>query len=102
MAPLNLDDIQRADAPEPFKFTLGGESYTCRDMQEVDYRKLLDGLRAAQRGDTDPLMHCIIHDEDHERFFANEIPTYRVKALLDGYKAQYGIDVGEASASPSS
>lgn len=99
---LNLDAFERSARPEPFSIVLGGQPYQLRDVTDVDYRELLDGYRAAQTGNPEPLIRTVVRRQDHDRFFANRLPAYKLQALFVAYNEHYGVDPGEAFGSPAS
>lgn len=99
---LNLDTLERENAPEPFAVVLGGKRYVLDDAQQVDSRELLAAQLAYMNGDPTKSLQVVVPEADREKFFGNRLPNYKLTALFKAYNEHYGIDPGEASASPNS
>lgn len=99
---LNLDSLERPDAPDPFAVVLGGKRYVLVDAIELDYRELIDAQVAFMNGRPQPAVETMVAEKDREAFFANKLSTFKLGKLFEAYNAHYGIDPGEAPASPPS
>jgi hypothetical protein len=99
---LNLDSYERSEPPKPFSVLIGGKRYVLRDAPEIDYRELLEGFHAAQAGDPAPSIRAIVAEKDRDAFFANELPGYKMTELFAAYNEHFGLNPGEAGASPTS
>jgi hypothetical protein len=68
---LDLDTLERENAPLPFTFRHAGRRYMLRDPQDVDYQ---------------------------EEFFAASMASWKMKALMDRYQQHYGLSDPKAPA----
>ena len=86
-ADLDLDALERPDAPEPFTVRLGGRTYTLLATDDVDYRELRHGFEAVARGEFDPWIRALLAEKDREAFFANRVPAFKLNELFRAYNA---------------
>lgn len=99
---LNLDSFLQPDKADPFAVVLGGKRYVLADLHEEDYRVLVQGLQAAAAGDPESMLHLVVPADERDVFFANKIPAFKLQGLMEAYLKHYGINPGEAFASPPS
>jgi hypothetical protein len=96
---LDLDELERPDAPDAFSATIGGKKYIFLDAKELDYRELLEGFRAFEQGNPDQAIGLMLDPDDRDAFFENRLPSWKLEALFTAYNEHHGIDPGEADAS---
>ena len=93
---LNLDTLERGDAPDPFGFVLGGDRLVCADPQDLDYRAF-DEIPA---GDLLAQFRVLLaDDEQFEKFKAQKLPLWKMRKLSSAIMEHYGMGEGSASAS---
>lgn len=100
--PFDLDALEREDDPGPFTFVLGGREYQMLDPQGADYRDLVPILAHLNRGDVVAGLNGLLDPDDVDAFWENRIPAFKLNALGEGWLEHYGLNPGEASASPPS
>jgi hypothetical protein len=91
----NLDVVKRPKPTAPFVVLFGGREYELIDAQECDYRELIEAQVQYQKGDPSASIGKLLAEEDVEAFFANQIPTYKLRALFSAYNEHYGIGQGD-------
>ncbi len=87
---LNLDTLEReGGTPIPFDFLLAGERYLLSDPQEVDWQDLLTAMRS-------PVMffRIVLPAEQHHKFFAARMPSWKMAHLMRRYQDHYGLPNG--------
>jgi hypothetical protein len=99
---LDLDGLDKEDAKEPFTIRLGGKVFTLADPKDVDWRVLLDAMRAWRRGDPELAIRTVVAEGDQEAFFAKPLPIFKLRSMLDAWQAHYGTSLGEVNASSAS
>lgn len=92
--PFDLDAVEREASGEPFKFTLGGESFTLDSPEAADWRvdpRSPEGLQTLLRG--------MMGKDQFDRFEQHEMPGWKLGKLLEAAMRHYGVDMGESAAS---
>lgn len=93
---LNLDKLEREGAPDPFEVRLGGKRIEMSDAQDIDWKTLISAM-----GNPHTFFRLIVPADDQEHFFAQDLPTWKMRRLMDAYTAHYGLtDPGNPLASP--
>lgn len=90
---LNLDALEREDAPEPFAFVLGGERFVCADPMELDYRAFRD------MGDPEGQFKLLLGAK-FESFKAHKLVLWKQQRLVSTALEHYGL--GDTPALPGS
>lgn len=94
----DLDAVEDEATDEPFRFTAGGEQFSCISPQDADWQAAADvdepgGLRA---------FIAELLGDDYDRFTELNVSGRRLSALLEAAQKHYGIKTGESKASPRS
>jgi hypothetical protein len=91
----DLDALEREGAvAEQFTFQYEGESFTMLDPQDIDWQNLLSGLRNPAL-----FIRFAMPMEAQKRFFAKQVPAWKMNKLMAAYQEHYGIpDLGNANA----
>jgi hypothetical protein len=98
----DLDTFDRPDAKPPFKVRLGGRVYVLGDPLALDYRDLLRAQELYVQGMPAEAINLMVTKDDRDAFFMNDLPIFKLRAMFEAYNKHYGIDPGEAPASPTS
>ena len=92
---LNLDKLERGDAPEPLGVAYKGTYFVFVDPQELDYRAF-DNLAA---GDLVGQFRVLLSDDEQfEKFKAMKMELWRMRKLSEAIMEHYGMGEGSASA----
>lgn len=92
---LNLDAVERDNAPEPYKFTLGGKVWIAVDPLDIDWRDLAD----LNVNDLRQVMKTMLPDRFDE-FNKIKLPAWKVNRLAQDIIDHYGLmNLGEDNAS---
>ncbi len=92
---LNLDKLEREGAQaDPFVFILGGKRITMIDASDIEWQTLLDATSQPRK-----LLRLILRDEDQETFFAANVPSWKLNALMGAYFEHFGVDPEALAAS---
>lgn len=85
-ATLDLDVLERENAPAPFTFVHQGRRFMMSDPQEVDWQELMVAI-------SNPHMFFrhVLPPEYHEPFFATHMPSWKMSALMERYSQHYGL-----------
>lgn len=83
---IDLDGMEREDAPEPFTATLGGKVYQFIDAQEIDWRELIEAMTGELHG----FFRMTLGDQAEE-FLDNKLATWKLRKLMDMYIEHFGI-----------
>lgn len=94
----DLDAVEDEATGEPFRFTAGGEQFTCISPQDADWQASADvdepgGLRA---------FIAELLGDDYARFTKVNVTNRQLNALIEAAQKHYGIKTGESKASPRS
>ncbi len=93
-ATINLDEIDREDAPSEFSFVHNGRRFVLADPQEMDWRDIVDAL-----GHPELFFRAALADDDRKEFFADKMPAWKLGALVKRYREHYGLtNPGELAA----
>lgn len=93
---LDLDALDRENAPEPFSIRHGDRVYTFTDAMEIDWQKLMLALQNPHQ-----FFRLTLSEADAKAFFAAPLPTYKMRALMNRYREHHGMtDPGEAVGLP--
>ncbi|MET0701727.1 MAG: hypothetical protein ABWY93_18910 [Mycobacterium sp.] len=88
----NLDTLERESSVEPFGFIHNGREYVLNDPQEQDWQKLILVV-------SNPIqfLRLVLRKEDVDPFFANSMPTWKLRALTEAYRDHFGLgELGES------
>lgn len=95
---LDLNALEREDAPEPFWTLLGEKRYLLIDPQDLPFDHLLTlTLRPAD------ILPAVVEEKDRDEFRAalGELPAWKVNKLAAAYSVHHGLPSGpEAPALP--
>ena len=75
---LDLDTLERENAPLPFTFRHGGRRYMLRDPQDVDWQELLLAIDNSYQ-----FFHSVLPADDQKEFFKAPMPSWKMKALME-------------------
>lgn len=91
----DLDALEREGAvAEAFTFQYEGEQFEMLDPQDIDWQNLLSGLRNPAL-----FIRFAMPLETQKRFFAKQVPAWKMNKLMTAYQEHYGIpDLGNANA----
>jgi hypothetical protein len=93
-ATLDLDALEREQAPDPFSFVHEGRTFVLADPQEMDWRDIVDAL-----GHPELFFRSALSDEDRKVFLSQKMPAWKLGALVKRYREHYGmLDPGELAA----
>lgn len=93
-ATLDLDAMEREQAPAPFSFIHLGRTFVLADPQEMDWRDIVDAL-----GHPELFFRSALSDEDRAEFLRQKMPAWKLGALVKRYREHYGmLDPGELAA----
>lgn len=93
-AVFDVDALQRDGTAEPFRFTLGGEDFTCADPDDMDWQ-VADALSA---DDVAGIMRATL-GEQYAAFAKHPMPVWKLTALGKAVNEHYSL--GEDGASRS-
>lgn len=89
---IDLDELEREGGDkEPYRFRLGERVYELDDPESLDYRDLMAAFRALDGGDPELGIQVLVRQEDRDEFLANEIPTWKLQKLFEGYLKHFGL-----------
>jgi hypothetical protein len=83
---LDLDTLEREDAPAPFTFRHNGKRYMLRDPQDIDWQELLMAIDNSYQ-----FFRSVLPADDQEDFFAAPMASWKMKALMERYQVHYGL-----------
>lgn len=84
---LDLDTLDREDAPAPYDFVHKGVRYLLTDPSEVDWQDLISALRSPQM-----FFKLVLTDDDGRRqFFSAPMPSWKMRRLMESYSEHFGI-----------
>lgn len=88
---LNLDQLEHEGAAGPFVIVFGGDRIVFRDAMEIDWQKLMAALRHPTA-----FFRLVLSPEDARKFLSTELPTHKLRKLMDTYRDHFGlVDPGE-------
>lgn len=90
---LDLDTLERENAPLPFTFRHGGRRYMLRDPQDVDWQELLLAIDNSYQ-----FFHSVLPADDQKEFFKSPMASWKMKALMERYQVHYGLSDPKALA----
>lgn len=82
---LDLDALERDDAPEPFRAVIGGEEFVFGDVDDLDWKD----ATALHPEDAEPLLRALLGD-DFDRFNSKPLPLWKLQALSNALDEHYG------------
>lgn len=85
---INLDSLKRDFTPEPFAVVLGGKRFVFSDALDLDWQDLTLALGTSPRA----LFRLIVPADDQDQFFATDLPTWKMRALMDAYVKHYRLE----------
>lgn len=88
----NLDEQERAAAPEIFSTLVGGKRITMTDPEDLDWEDLL-----AIETPYDFLTYSC-SPEDRRHILSLKLPGWKFSKLIEAYKQHYGFDEKIAAA----
>lgn len=83
---LDLDTLEREDAPQPFTFRHAERRYMLRDPQDIDWQELLLAIN-----DSYQFFRSVLPADDQEDFFTAPMASWKMKALMERYQQHYGL-----------
>ncbi len=83
---LDLDLLERENAPAPFTFRHAGRRYMLRDPQDVDWQELMLAIDNSYQ-----FFHSVLPADDQKDFFKAPMPSWKMKTLMERYQQHYGI-----------
>jgi hypothetical protein len=93
---LDLDTLEREGAPEPYSIRHGGRVYTFADAMDIDWQKLMLSLQNPHQ-----FFRLTLPEQDAKIFLADEMPTWKLRRLMDAYRTHHGMmEPGETDALP--
>lgn len=93
---LDLDTLEREGGSKPpFVFQHNGKRYLLSDPQDVDWQKLIDAMASPFA-----FFRNVLPADDQREFFASPMASWKMNALMEAYMKHYGLNLGEAGASP--
>lgn len=93
-ATMNLDELEREEAPEEFSFIHNGRRFVLADPEEMDWRDIVDAL-----GHPELFFRAALAEGDREDFFAKKMEAWKLAALVKRYREHFGLpDPGEFAA----
>lgn len=97
---LNLDALTPDEKP-PLQFQFGGETYTCRSINEMDVRRIRDLLADAQ-DDPAAQLAWMLGEDQWERLETAEatFTIEHLKTVTDAWLAHHGLDLPKSGGSP--
>lgn len=93
---LNLDALDSEGAVEPFRFTLGGETFEAADPRDLDWRE----VEAIDTSDYNSVLKSMLTEESYERFLNHKVSVRALDRLSEAVVSHYGmVNSGEGDAS---
>lgn len=83
---LDLDALERENAPAPFTFRHDGRRYLLRDPQDIDWQELMLAIDNSFQ-----FFRSVLPADDQQQFFAAKMPSWKMKALMERYQQHYGL-----------
>ena len=88
---LDLDALEREGAPEPFSIRLAGRVYAFADAMEIGWQEMMAAFQDPRR-----FFRLTLSDEDAKEFFAADLPSWKLRKLMDSYREHHGmVEPGE-------
>jgi hypothetical protein len=98
---LDLDALEREDAPELFVLKLGGKQYKLTDPRGLAWEDLTSLAAGESLHFLTPAVQGDARDAFNEAL--KKLPSWKVDKLADAYRAHFALpSAGEADASPES
>jgi hypothetical protein len=94
----DLDVLERDVTPEPFRFRLGGQTWTMADPPSMDWK----AGGPLNSGDPLLIMETFLGPEQWERFKTLDMPGWKLDRLFRAWGAHFGVEIPESQASPPS
>jgi hypothetical protein len=83
----DLDALERESTPEPFTFTVSGESFTVEDMQNRDWQDLL-----SLGDDVEASLKFALGDDQYAHFRSiRGLPSWKLERLVRAMAEHFGI-----------
>lgn len=83
---LDLDTLERENAPAPFTFRHSGRRYLLRDPQDIDWQELILAIQ-----DSFQFFRSVLPADDQQEFFTAPMASWKMKALMERYQDHYGL-----------
>jgi hypothetical protein len=83
---LDLDTLERENAPAPVTFRHDGRRYMLRDPQDVDWQELMLAIDNSYQ-----FFRSVLPPDDQKDFFKAAMPSWKMKALMERYQEHYGL-----------
>lgn len=83
---LDLDTLERENAPAAFTFRHNGRRYMLRDPQDIDWQELMLAIDNSYQ-----FFRSVLPADDQKDFFAAPMPSWKMKALMERYQLHYGL-----------
>lgn len=85
-AALNLDTLDRQDAPLPFDFIHDGYRYVLSDPKDIDWQDVV-----AAMSNPHMFFKLVLPADDRRRFFESRLPVWKMNILMERYQDHYGL-----------
>ena len=84
---LDLDSLERENAPKPFTIRLGGRKVTLIDLRDLDWQE------AAALSPDRPFqfVEAVVAEEDQEFFLSQKISLWKMENFASAYRTHYGL-----------
>lgn len=84
----DLDALENEGADKPsFQFRHEGVEYAMSSPKDVGWQTLL-----ASRSNPVLMFRSTMSEEDCDSFLAEDVPGWKIEALMDAYMKHYGLD----------
>ena len=83
---LDLEERDAKDVKPPFIASVGGETITFADPDEIDWEKLAEVRIPAD------LLRISLSKEDRKHLLDAKLPTWKFKRLMDRYYSHYDLE----------
>jgi hypothetical protein len=88
----DLDALEHdGDVPDPFVVSVGGRDYELPNPKDIDFRDLVDGMRAFNAGDPLPIVEVLVDEDDRAEFFENKLPMWKLEKMFEQYYKHFGL-----------
>lgn len=84
---MDLDNLEREGADQPFSFILGGHEYVLTDPRGIDWKQLITAMR-------NPIIFfksVMASPAEYEAFMNQDLPVWKLNAVMKGYYTHYGM-----------
>lgn len=84
---LDLDSLERENAPEPFVVKLGGRRISMIDVRDLDWQL------AASLSPNRPyqFFEAVVPEDEQEHFLSQQLPLWKIERMAQQYRDHYGL-----------